>query len=191
METKLMKKLSTYLFLILFSFSAPSFAEDIKDFEIEGMSLGDSALRYYKEKEIKKNTENIYGDNLYTQFYSTSKNSNSVYEGYQIHYKLGDKNYIIEVISGIKWTESFDQCKKLKKKIKKELSIFFSIEKTEWIDQEYEDDEGKTNASFFYFDNGDSVDIQCKDWNSTVEFRDNLRVSLWTAEFQKFIFSLN
>ena len=68
--------------------------------------------------------------------------------------KLGDKNYIIEVISGIKWTESFDQCKKLKKKIKKELSIFFSIEKTEWIDQAYEDDAAETNASFFYFDNG-------------------------------------
>ena len=45
--------------------------------------------------------------------------------------------------------------------------------------------------SYFYFDNSDSVDIQCKDWNSTVEFRDNLRVSLWTAEFEKFIFSLN
>ena len=184
-----MKKLSTYLFLILFSFSVPSFAEDIKDFEIEGMSLGDSALRYYKEKEIKKNTENIYGDNLYTQFTSTSTNSNSDYDSHQIHYKLGDKNYIIEVIAGVKWTESFNQCKKLKEKIKKELSIFFSIEKTEWIDQAYEDDAAETNASFFYFDNGDSVDIQCKDWNSTVEFRDNLRVSLWTAGFGKFITS--
>ncbi len=119
-----MKKLSIYLFLILFGFSAQSYADDISDFEIGGISIGDSALKYYSEKKIKK-----------------------------------------------------------------ELSIFFSIEKTEWIDQEYEDDEGKTNASFFYFDNGDSVDIQCTDWNSTVEFRDNLRVSLWTAEFGKFITS--
>ena len=164
-----------------------SFSQE--DFSIDGMSLGDSALRYYTEKEIKKNTENIYGDNLYTQFNSTSKNSNSEYDTHKIHYKLGDKNYIIEVISGVRWTESLDQCKKLKEKIKKELSIFFSIEKTEWIDQAYEDDAAETNASFFYFDNGDSVDIQCKDWNSTVEFRDNLRVSLWSAEFDKFITS--
>ena len=28
-----MKKLSTYLFLILFSFSAPSFGDDVQDFE--------------------------------------------------------------------------------------------------------------------------------------------------------------
>ncbi len=47
-----MKKLSTYLFLILFSLSAPSFADDIRDFEIEGMSIGDSLLDYFSEEEI-------------------------------------------------------------------------------------------------------------------------------------------
>ena len=47
-----MKKLSTYLLLILFSFSAPSFADDIRDFQIEGISIGDSALDYFTEEEI-------------------------------------------------------------------------------------------------------------------------------------------
>ena len=47
-----MKKLSTYLFLVLFSFSAPSFADDISDFEIEGISIGDSLLDYMSEEEI-------------------------------------------------------------------------------------------------------------------------------------------
>ena len=55
-----MKKLSTYLFLILFSLSAPSFADDIRDFEIEGMSIGDSLLDYFSEKEIRKNISNVY-----------------------------------------------------------------------------------------------------------------------------------
>ena len=49
-----MKKLSAYLFLILFSFSAPSFADDIRDFQIEGMSIGDSLLDYMSKDEIKK-----------------------------------------------------------------------------------------------------------------------------------------
>ena len=49
-----MKKLSTYLFLIFFSFSAPSFADDISDFEIEGISIGDSALEYISLEEIQK-----------------------------------------------------------------------------------------------------------------------------------------
>ena len=49
-----MKKLSTYLFLILFSFQTPSQADDIRDFQIEGMSIGDSLLDYTSEKEIKE-----------------------------------------------------------------------------------------------------------------------------------------
>ena len=57
-----MKKLSTYLFLILFSFSAPSFADDISDFQIEGMSIGDSLLDYFSEEKIEeeKNSEYVY-----------------------------------------------------------------------------------------------------------------------------------
>ena len=60
-----MKKLSTYLFLILFSFSAPSFADDISDFQIEGISIGDSLLDYMSEQNIKteiKNTRYMYTD---------------------------------------------------------------------------------------------------------------------------------
>ena len=55
----LMKKLSTYLFLVLFSFSAPSFADDISDFQIEGMSIGDSLLDYLTEEEIKNKEKYI------------------------------------------------------------------------------------------------------------------------------------
>ena len=29
-------------------------ADDIKDFQIEGISIGDSLLKYYSEKDIKK-----------------------------------------------------------------------------------------------------------------------------------------
>ena len=48
-----MKKLSTYLFLILFSFSAPSFGGDISDFQIEGVSIGDSLLDHFSKEEIE------------------------------------------------------------------------------------------------------------------------------------------
>jgi len=35
-----MKRLSLYLFLILFTLQTPSWADDIGDFQIEGMSVG-------------------------------------------------------------------------------------------------------------------------------------------------------
>ena len=47
-----MRKLCNYLFLILFSFSAPSFASDISDFQIEGISIGDSLLNHLSKEEI-------------------------------------------------------------------------------------------------------------------------------------------
>ena len=57
---KPMKRLSLYLFLILFTLQAPSLADDISDFQIEGMSIGDSALDYFSEQEIKNSKVDYY-----------------------------------------------------------------------------------------------------------------------------------
>ena len=45
-------KILLTLFVLLFSSSV--FADDISDFQIEGISVGNSALDYMSEKEIKK-----------------------------------------------------------------------------------------------------------------------------------------
>ena len=37
----------------MFSFQSWTKADDIRDFEIEGMSIGDSLLDYYSKEEIK------------------------------------------------------------------------------------------------------------------------------------------
>ena len=54
-----MKKLLAIVVLGLI-FITPSQADDIRDFQIEGMSIGDSALNYFSEKEIKKNIRIAY-----------------------------------------------------------------------------------------------------------------------------------
>ena len=55
-----MKKFLAILILI-FTLQTPSQADDIRDFEIEGMSIGDSLLDYLSEEEINKNN---WQDNL-------------------------------------------------------------------------------------------------------------------------------
>ena len=48
------------IFILTISFQSWAKADDIRDFEIEGMSIGDSALDYFSEKEIlsvKQNTQ--------------------------------------------------------------------------------------------------------------------------------------
>ena len=41
--------------IIILSFQSLTKAEDIRDFEIENMSLGDSLLKYFSKKEIEDN----------------------------------------------------------------------------------------------------------------------------------------
>ena len=49
---KYMKKLLGILVLGLF-LTTPSWADDIRDFQIEGMSIGDSLLDYFSKDKIK------------------------------------------------------------------------------------------------------------------------------------------
>ena len=48
-----MKKI-LIIFLFLFNLQSLTKADDISDFEIEGMSIGDSALDYFSKEEINK-----------------------------------------------------------------------------------------------------------------------------------------
>ena len=54
LTNKPMKRLSLYLFLVLFTLPTPSQADDIRDFQIEGMSVGDSLLDYFSRKKIEE-----------------------------------------------------------------------------------------------------------------------------------------
>ena len=49
-----MKKIFIIIIFFSFHFISPSQADDINDFEIEGISLGDSLLDHYKLDIIKK-----------------------------------------------------------------------------------------------------------------------------------------
>ena len=52
-----MKILITFLVLL---FSSSVLADDISDFEIEGISIGDSLLEYYSKTQIKNANKTIY-----------------------------------------------------------------------------------------------------------------------------------
>ena len=45
-------RMKTFLTLFVLLFSSSVVAEDISDFEIEGMSIGDSLLDYFSKEEI-------------------------------------------------------------------------------------------------------------------------------------------
>ena len=54
--------MKTLLTLFVLLFSSLVFADDIRDFQIEGMSIGDSLLDYFTEQKIKNNMKNYIKD---------------------------------------------------------------------------------------------------------------------------------
>ena len=192
-----MKKLSTYLFLIFFSFSAPSFADDIRDFQIEGMSIGDSLLDYFSEDEIKNNIiKDYYKYKSNKKFITVEFNELSFFktykDGVQIDLK-NEKKYEIYGLSGHIWyKENIDDCYEKQNEIDKELSKIFKEAKREHVSKikHPADESGKSNVTYitYWFKSGDYASIDCTDWSSKMKPReDNLGVSFVTKEFNDWI----
>ena len=51
---------------LIFGIQSFSKAEDIRDFELEGISLYESALNHFSENELRKDTVDNYTSNKYT-----------------------------------------------------------------------------------------------------------------------------
>ena len=71
-------------------------ADDIRDFEIEGMSIGDSLLEYVTEKEILNNiiNYNYKNDEFFVINIKTLKYLKT-YDSIEIFLKKNDKKYIL------------------------------------------------------------------------------------------------
>lgn len=122
-----MKRLLAYLFLVLvliFSFQFLSKADDIKDFQIEGMSVGDSLLNYMSAKDIKNNDLNLYHSKSKFIGINFSGNKNT-YEYVYVYVKRNDKNYKIYLIRAANIVKNKNSCFKIKKKIVDEMKSLF------------------------------------------------------------------
>ena len=187
-----MKKLSTYLFLILFSFQTPSWTDDISDFQIEGMSIGDSLLDYFSEEYINSHSKYWWKDRKYFMV-SASSPSFEIYEFMQFALKNNDKNYIIQGLSGkIVFEKDIQNCLKKKNEVVKELSDFFknyieNIENKITPHQHDETGESKQHTTYINLKSKNTVDIYCEDWSEKTKLTTNFQVRILNKEFMKYL----
>ena len=191
-----MKRLSLYLFLILFTLQTPSWADDIRNFQIEGMSVGDSLLDYFSKKEIKDNTNiNYYTNNKYTSVEFFGLPAFKIYDTVGFDYKTTDKKYIIDAIRGVLFCEkNIEKCNKKQKEIDLELSKMFKKSQREVDKGKHSADKsGKSTFSHinFWLISGDAVNIELIDWSEKITnekgWTDNVSVSFRTKEFNDFL----
>jgi len=184
-----MKKLLVLLFSF-FLLSSPSvFADDISDFQIEGISIGDSLLDYMTEDEILKEIElnkdfysflkepykyaEVYllieSENYDNLAFIIKNNSSNTYvtnknEKYLILSVRGDKQYI----------NDFDSCIQQRDEIVEILSpMFINADKYQSIHSHSSDPSGNSDVDmvFFDFDEGHRAKVYCSN------FEESFRVS--------------
>ena len=159
------------------------------------MSIGDSALDYFSEKEIKKNIRNeYYKNNEYTPVEFFSRPQFKVYDNVSLDVITLDKKFVIQSISGVLFIENISDCYKKQKQIDKELSIIFKNAKKEKNNRNHDADKtgkSKTKAINYWFKSGDLATIICLDWSrdltSKYGWTDNLAVELKTKEYNDFL----
>ena len=199
-----MKKLLILLLSILI-FSSPSvYADDISDFQIEGISIGDSLLDYMTEDEILEEIEKNKGgysylkeSNKYVQI-SIKKNLRT-YDFLAVFIKnnstseyITNKNekYIILSMRGAtRYNEDFDSCIAKRDEIVSELSkVFPNADKSESFFKHAVDPSGNSivDAVYFEHDSGAETEVSCYNFEETFRIKKNwaegLQVSIDSEE---------
>ena len=90
--------------------STSAYTDDIKDLEVESMSIGDSALDYFTESQIE-NGELDWFNYSYKPYAHTLVAGKGIYDWFQISYKSDDDNFIIEGLAGILVKKKYDDDK--------------------------------------------------------------------------------
>ena len=191
-----MKKLLAIVVLGLL-WSANVHADDIKDFEIEGISIGESLLTYYSEKDIKKSPKSKqYKDKEYVTATFYDVNSDS-YDAINVSFKKKDKQYIIEGVSGSKdYNNKIDECYEKQNEVFNELkTLFKNTKNTEnKLKKKGGYRDSTTNQSYMKFKDGSFAGVQCfkygKKDKKKYNNKDLMRVSLFTQEYNYWLLNI-
>ena len=200
-----MKKLLILLFSIFFLSSPSVFADDISDFQIEGISIGDSLLDYMTEEEILEQIEQTKDHyhyknepNKYAGVYLFG--TSSTYEaGLSFFIKNNPKSkyitnknekYILLSVRGmIDYIEDFDGCMQKRDEIVEDLSKVFPnthIKTENFVHPADPSGDSIMDSVYFEFDSGALSKVSCINFEETFRIKNNqsegLDVSIYSAE---------
>jgi len=181
------------ILILTFSFQSWTKADELKNFEIEGMSIGDSALNYFSETDIINNSQNYYKNKIFTPVQNDEYEFFKTYDAVDYHFKTGDKKYIMLNISGILfYDQNIKQCYKKMDKISADIDKNFDYVKKypKSINKHKGDKTGKSIFTEVTYKLKDGyIVITCYDYSVEDGGQDHLAVSIDTNELNKFLTS--
>jgi len=188
-------KILLFTIILILSLQSWSKADDIRDFQIEGMSIGDSLLDFFTLNQIKKFHRTDYKNSK--KFYILTNNTKStMYDALQFSLKNNDKKYKIFGMGGIIWFEkNVSNCLIKKNEIEKDLKTIFNNSKIESFGERTlpYDQSGKSKQiaqTQYNVDNG-LVAIECTDFSENLSnekgYIDNLKIATYSKEYELFV----
>ena len=193
--------------VLIFSLQSWTKADDIGDFQIEGMSIGDSLLDYFSEELIEKEKNSpyvfYYKNNKFVDLGIGDGKDFFLKKKLEVYYDVGvtvkpnDKKFKIYAIDGrLFCIDDINICMSKKENIVSELIDFFGEEANhETFESNHAFDKtgnSKTyNTTFFFKSHDDMVRVTVYDWSEKMsdenEYYDNLKVEISSEEFINFM----
>ena len=177
-----MKKL---ILIILLSMSQITSADELSDFEVLGMSIGDSLLDFMPEVDIVYGIEKYKSSNRYShlkepdKFFEITvpKQEHDLYDGAEVFIKNTiTKDYTIYGIRGYRYyIEDFDACIKKRNQIAEILTNFFPGSKTGSLITE---DKNGITDNFSIGNSERIIDVNCINLEETYRLKNNFKEGL-------------
>ena len=161
------------------------FANDIEEFEIEGISIGDSLLDHLSKEEIITEIEiNKSSYNYLTEDFAEVYlfGNFDIYDNLSFLVKPKDKHYTIYMIKGsITYDDKLEQCFAKQKEIEKEFSSNYkNVKKRKYSLKLTLDPTGEsvTHNIEFTFDSGNVISVNCTKYKKSLKIENNWQDSL-------------
>ena len=195
----MLKKILKIIILSL-CFTTSSQAEDIKDFQIDGMSVKVSLLEYFDKSYIKKNKiyfKQAKGNNEYAKL---ELGKSSIYEDVMVTFKNDQTFKIVAVEGFIFYKNDLKSCLSKKEKVIKELSEMFKnqIKHDFGKQKHFADNNSYTYTYVIGFGSRaelstphyDAIAIACYDWSKKLPYDDSFRLSIRIKELNQWLYRL-
>ena len=187
------------LLVLIFNLQSWAMADDkIEDFEIQGISVGDSLLDHFTLNNIDKALQNAsyYKNKRFVEIFLETENIDfENLEKLQVAIEPNDKNYIIEkILLSRNFNNEIEKCKIFKKRFIKDNSDF--LINAERFDQDTVASVDKTGNSYRYISSfilptGGFFNFVCTDYGKEMYERhgwyDSFTVSIGSQKMLKFL----
>jgi len=173
------------LLILLLSISQITSADELSDFEVLGMSIGDNLLDFITEDEILDEIDKLKTLNRYSHLkepnkfleITVPKQENDLYDGAEVFIKNTiPRDNTIHGIRGYRYyIEDFDACIKKRNQIAEILTNFFPEAKTGSLITE---GKNKITDNFSIGNSERIIDVNCIDLEETYRLKHNFKEGL-------------